>query len=96
METSLQKIKKGTSHYILIVDGHTSLTHSFILKQGQPPQCLTCQTPFTIKHVLVECGALAITREGHFKTGNMRDMFENVHMDDVLSFLRDTGLYLKI
>ena len=76
--------------------GHTSLTHSFILKQRQPPQCLTCQTPYTIKHVLVECGALAITRERLFKTDNMRDMFENVHMDDVLSFLRDTGLYLKI
>ena len=25
----------------------------------------------------------------------MRDMLENVHMDDVLSFLRDKGLYLE-
>ena len=47
--------------------GHTSLTHSFILKQGQPRQCLTCQTPYSIKHVLVECGNLAITRERHLK-----------------------------
>ena len=76
--------------------GHTSPTHTFILKQGQPPHCLTYQTPYTIKHVLVECGALAITREWYFKTDNMRDMFENIHMDDVLSFLRNTGLYLKI
>ena len=73
METSLQKIKKGTSHYIL-----------------------TCQTPYTIKHVQVERGALAITRERHLKTDNIRDMFENVHMDDVLSFLRGTGLFVKI
>ncbi len=65
--------------------GYTSLTHSFILKQGQPPQCLTCQTPYTIKHVLVESGARAITRVRHFKTDNMRDMFD---MDNVLSFLR--------
>ena len=76
--------------------GHTSLTHSFILKQGQPPQCLTCQTPYTIKHMLVECGALAVTGERHFKTDYMRDMFEIVHRDDVLSFLRYTGLNLKI
>ena len=76
--------------------GHTSLTHSFILKQRQSPQCLTCQTPYTIKHVLVECGALAITRERHFKTDDMRYMLEKVHMDDVLSFLRDTELYLKV
>ena len=46
--------------------------------------------------MLVECGALAIAREQHFKTDNMRDMFENIRIDDVLSFLRDTGLYLKI
>ena len=52
--------------------------------------------PYTIKHVLVECESLAITRERHYKTDNMRDMFENVYMDDVLSFLGDTGLYLKI
>ena len=72
-------------------------SHSFFYTQaGQPPQYLTCQTPYTIKHVLEESGALAITREWHFKTDDMRDMFENVHMDDVLSFLRDTGLYLKI
>ena len=69
--------------------GHTSLAHSFILKQGQSPQCLTCQTLYTIKHMLVKCGALVtITREQHFKTDNMRDMFEYVHMDDVLSWQR--------
>ena len=62
--------------------GHTSLTHSFIFKQGQPPQSLTCQTPYTIKHVLVKCEALAITRERHFKTDNMSYMFENIHMND--------------
>ena len=44
----------------------------------------------------VECGALAITMELHFKKDNMRDKFKHVHMGDVLSFLRDTGLYLKI
>ena len=78
--------RKSKSHYISIADWpHKS--HSFILKQEQPPQCLTCQTPYTIKHGLVECGALTITRERHFKTDNMRDMFENVHINDVLSFL---------
>ena len=44
----------------------------------------------------MECGAQANTRKRHFKTDYMRDMFENVYMDDVLSFLKDTGLYLKI
>ena len=76
--------------------GHANLTKSFIFKLEQSSECLTCQTPYIIQHVLLECEALAITRERYLKTDNMRDMFENVHMHDVLSFLRNTGLYLKI
>ena len=38
--------------------GHSRLTHSFILKQEQQPQCSTC----TIKHVLLECKVFNDTR----------------------------------
>ena len=73
IETSLQKIKEGTNHYISIVDWpHKSL--SFFYTQA----------------------GTAITREQHFKIDNMSDMFENIQMDDVLTFLRDIELYLKI
>ena len=34
--------------------GHTRLTHGFILKQEPQPQCLTCQTTCTVKHILIE------------------------------------------
>ena len=95
METSISKIKNGTSHYIQTAY-RSYKTHSFILKQEQPPQCLTCQTPYTIKHILMKCAVLATARDGHFKTDNMRDLFENINMDDVLSFLREAELYLKI
>ena len=43
--------------------GHTRLTHSFILKQEEQPQCLTCQTTCTIKHVLIECRAFVLIRK---------------------------------
>ena len=69
--------------------GHTRLTHSFILKQEQPPRCLTCQTLYTIKHILMECGVLATARERHLKADNMRDLFENINMNYVRSFLRE-------
>ena len=76
--------------------GHSRLTHSFILKQEQQPQCLTCQTPCTIKHVLLECKVFNDTRKHYFHANSMKDLFENVHMDNVLSFLKETGLYQKI
>ena len=74
--------------------GHSRLMHSFILKQEQQPQ--TCQTPCTIKHLLLECKVFNDTRKRNFHAYTMKDVFENVHMDNVLSFLKETGLYQKI
>ena len=76
--------------------GHSRLTHSFILKQEQQPQFLTCQTPSTIKHILLECKVFNGTRKRYFHENTMKDLFENVHMDNFLSFLKETGLEQKI
>ena len=76
--------------------GHTRLTHSFILKQEPQPQCLTCQTTCKITHILIECRAFAVIRKQFFKVTSLTELFENVKIDDVLSFLRETGLYEKI
>ena len=76
-------------------NGHTRLTHSFILKQEPQPQCLTCLTTCTVKQILIECRAFAVIRKRFFKVNNLNDLFENVKIDDILSFLRETELYQK-
>ena len=76
--------------------GHTRLTHSFILKQEPQPQCLTCQTTCTVKHILIECRTFAVIRKRFFKVNTLTDLFENVKIDDILSSLRETELYQKI
>ena len=38
----------------LLID-HSDLTHSFILKEEEPPVCVVCNTIITIKHILIEC-----------------------------------------
>ena len=43
----------------------------------------------------MECGVLATDRERHFKADDMRDLFENINMDDVLSFLREAEFVPK-
>ena len=43
----------------------------------------------------MECGAFANARKRYLKTSNMKNILENVHMDDVISFLREAGLFLK-
>ena len=76
--------------------GHTRLTHSFILKQEQQPQCLTCQSPCALKHILMECREFALIKKRFFIVNSLIDLFKNVKIDDVLSFLQETGLYQKI
>ena len=48
-------------------NGHTRLTHSFILKQEPQPQC---QTICMVKHILIECRAFAVTRKRFFKVNS--------------------------
>ena len=72
--------------------GHTRLTHSFILKQEPQPQCLTC----TVKHILIECRTSAVIRKRFFIVNNLTDLFENIKINDILSFLRETELDQKI
>ena len=76
--------------------GHTRLIHSFTLKQEPQPQCLTCQITCMVKHILIECRAFTVIRKQFFKVNSLTDLFENVKIDDVLSFLRETGLYKKL
>ena len=35
--------------------GHTKLTHSYLLQGEEQPECIPCQTPLTVKHILTEC-----------------------------------------
>ena len=46
-----------------------------------------------LNHVLLECKVFNSTRKRYFQIRNMKDLFENFHIDDVLSFLKEIGLY---
>ena len=72
----------------------TSLSHSFILKQEEQPQCIAYQTSF--KHFLQECRDLSLIRRYFFKAHNMKDLFENIDRDDILSFLREIKLLQRL
>ena len=33
--------------------GHIRLTHAYLLTNEQPPFCISCNEPFTVKHFLI-------------------------------------------
>ena len=47
--------------------GHTRKTHSHLLKREDQPKCIGCDTPFTVKHFLLDCIDFAAERISCFQ-----------------------------
>ena len=58
-------------------------------------QCLTFQTPCTVKHVLIERGAFAFIRRRFFNVNITKFQFESVIIDDIPFFLKEMKFHNK-
>jgi ribonuclease HI len=76
--------------------GHSFITHSYLLRKQDKPECVFCVEPLTIEHLLLNCADLIQTRQNYFQCNSMRELFQTVSNDVILSFLKETGLYTKI
>ena len=76
--------------------GHTRLTHSCLLKREERPYCIGCDTPFTVRHFLLDCADFERERRSHFQVNNLKDMFKDVSVENILTFLKNVNLVNKI
>ena len=76
--------------------GHTYLTHIHLLKRENQPECVGCQCPLTVKHILIECADFLQTREKYYDVQNMKELFEEVCVENIFEYLREIGLFPKI
>jgi kelch-like protein 2/3 len=74
--------------------GHSRLTHAYLLIGEPSPICETCQSPLTIKHILIECNN--VIRRRPFESSTLKHLFMNNSIDVVLKFLHDNNFYYKI
>ena len=58
--------------------------------------CYACQTKYTMKHILIECTNLAHIRKIFYSVNNMKELFQNTEINNVISFLKTVKLYTKI
>ena len=68
--------------------GHRRVTHSYLLLGEGQPQCVGCNTPFTVRHFLLECGDFAQVRNNCFRVENKKQLFQDIHIDSIMTFLR--------
>ena len=74
--------------------GHSYLTHSYLLMGEPPPECVTCSCRLTISHILVDCIEYDIFRMILFENNvTLRDIFNNVSPNKIISFIKRAGLY---
>ena len=55
----------------------------FLLKLENQPECIACQKPNTIRHIV-----MILLLPKLFTSNNVKDIFKNVCIDDILSFLK--------
>ena len=77
--------------------GHSRFTHSYLLQGEEQPQRVGCDAPFTVRHFLFrECGDFVQVRNNCFLVDYMKDLFQDIHIDSIMSFLRQINLFNKI
>src|SRR5210317_1861770 len=75
---------------------HTRTTHSYILENEPPPECIPCQCRQNIKHILVDCVDKADVTHRFYTVSDIKDLFTNVAGDKLLAYLKHVGLYSRI
>jgi ribonuclease HI len=76
--------------------GHSHITHSYLLRNDDMPECVSCQCPLTINHILIDCVEFSYVRTKYFTAGDMRTLFHTVNPKNIFDFLKEIGLFYKI
>ena len=76
--------------------GHTFLTHMYLLKGEDQPECVGCQHPLTVKHILLDCIDFSHIRSKYYNVSSMSELFDKIHPTLILNYLREAGLFNKL
>ena len=58
--------------------------------------CYVSQTKYTVKHILIECTDQVHIRKTFYSANNMKELFQNTEINNVISFLKTVKLYTKL
>ena len=75
--------------------GHTHFTHGFLLRGEPVPECIACQSPLTVKHILIDCVDFSLSRDRHFKVDSLDELFNQVNVKHLFDYLKEIGLFYK-
>ena len=75
--------------------GHTRLTHSYLMKNEEPPRCSFCKVRLTVQHIMEKCRKLTNLRAELITGENMQEILYNSDTN-IIRFLKESGIYSEI
>lgn len=74
--------------------GHTYLTNGYLLRSEYQPECVSCMSPLTVEHILVDCTEFNDVRTKYYDNVTLTEVFKDVNPLLVIGFLKEIGLYI--
>ena len=62
------------------------VAHSYLLQGEEQPKRVGCDATFTVHHFLCECGDFAQVRNNCFHVDYMKQLFQDIHIDSIMTF----------
>ncbi|KAF0749072.1 Uncharacterized protein FWK35_00025539 [Aphis craccivora] len=78
--------------------GHSNITHSYLITKKPKPMCDSCNTPFTIEQIIINCPKYTSSRHlllnlttleealNQFNSANIFNFFKSIGLDDKLLY----------
>ena len=55
----------------------------------EQPQCVACNTHFTVCHFLFQCDDFLQIRNKYHQVNNMKQLFKDIYFDNIMMFQRN-------
>ena len=72
--------------------GHGYFSHSYILRQEDPPECTACQEIYSVRYILIDCVNLGLIQIRFYTVQDLKTEFDAVSVDRISSFLKEVNL----
>ena len=79
-----------------VVLARLRIDHTRITNREEQPYCFGCYAPFTVRHFLLECGDFSQIRKKYFYFDTIKQLFDDVPIDNVFLFLKEINLFNKL
>ena len=94
--SAIRNLKREEVVFTRLRIGHTRITSSYLLNHEEQPFCIVCNQPFTVKHILIDSINFLQTQNKYYRANNLPQLFQDVPVNNILSFLKEINILNKI